>query len=196
MIDRALSFLATRLNENLRTTFGVAEDLAVAQSPVGPDGGVPADARNRLILFLVCLAQDNMARGMKPRSPVTEGRFAVKQAPVHLSADFIMAACFEAANYLEALKILSSGIRFFQANPTFNPVNSPDLDPGIDHLSLEIGNMGSDEASQTWGMFGGRYLPSIRYRMRTITIDANALAAEDMAIIDPNSGILPAGSRP
>lgn len=195
MIDRAVDFLAKRLNENLRARFGVSEDLVIASCPVGSDGKVPMDARNRLILFVTSVGQDTTARNSAGKMPAVAGRFGITQAPVHLSIELMLAACHEPVNYSEGLRILSHGIQFFQANPTFSPVNAPDLDAGLSQLSLEISNMGTDVSSQVWSMFGGRYLPSIRYRMRTITIDANALATEIPAITDPRAGLEPVGSR-
>ncbi|MEM8571105.1 MAG: DUF4255 domain-containing protein [Pseudomonadota bacterium] len=195
MIERALSFLVKRLDENLRAKFKLTEEIAVARPPVGSDGKAPADAKNRLILFLASISQDSMARSKVGRVPVVSGRFAVNQTPIHLSLDLIMAASFEAENYAEGLKILSHGIQFFQVNPSFSPINAPDLDPGISQLSLEMNNMTPDIANQVWGLFGGRYLPSVRYQMRTVTIDGNALAAENFAIADPNLTLQPAESH-
>ena len=56
------------------------------------------------------------------------------------------------------------------------------MDRSIEQLSLEIENLDTDAAAQLWGILGGRYLPSVQYRMRTVTIDAGALSHEALVI--------------
>ena len=53
--------------------------------------------------------------------------------------------------------------------------------------SLEIENLDADGLSQLWGVLGSRYLPSVLYRMRTVTIDAGALTAETLVIRAPRA---------
>ena len=102
--------------------------------------------------------------------------------PVHLNVHLMLAASFDPENYLESLKILSHAVQYFQANPVFDRLNAPDMDRAIEQLTLEIENLGIDAAAQLWGILGGRYLPSVQYRMRTVTIDAGALSHETLAI--------------
>jgi hypothetical protein len=95
---------------------------------------------------------------------------------------------------LESLKILSHAIQFFQANPIFDRLNAPEMDRAIEQLSLEIENLAADAASQLWGILGSRYLPSVQYRMRTVTIDAGALTAETLAIRTPGARAVAEGA--
>ncbi|MCB1354398.1 MAG: DUF4255 domain-containing protein [Rhodobacteraceae bacterium] len=197
MIDRAVSFLAARLNAHLRARFGVADDLVVAGSPADAEGKLPMALRNRLAIFVTNVSHDTMARGGIGRAPALAGRLAVNPAPVHLNIEVMLAACFDAENYLESLKILSHAIQHFQITPVFDRLSAPELDPRISQLTLEIANLSTDGASQLWGIFGGRYLPSIRYLVRTVTIDAGALVAEDLAISAPEgSARAAAGAAP
>jgi len=97
---------------------------------------------------------------------------------VCLNLMLMFAANFSGSNYPEALKFISSTIAFFQSRPLFDHQNTPELDPRIDKLALDIENLGIGDLSNLWGMLSGKYLPSVLYRVRLITIDAGQLNAQ------------------
>ncbi len=187
MIDRAVSLVAGRLNAHLRARFGVADDLVAISGLADAEGKTPAGVRNRLAVLVTGITHDTMARGVPGRAPVLAGRMAVSPVPVHLTVHLMLASSFDPENYLESLKILSHAVQFFQVNPVFDRLSAPEMDRGIEQLTLEIENLDIDGISQLWGILGGRYLPSVLYRMRTVTIDAGALSAESLVIRAPDA---------
>lgn len=187
MIDRAVGMIAQRLNAHLRARFGVADDLVVVGPLADSDGKAPPEVRNRLVAFVAGITHDTMSRGIPGRLPVVAGRSPLNPAPVHLTVHLMLASSFDPENYLESLKILSHAVQFFQINPVFDRLSAPDMDRGIEQLSLEIENLDTDGLSKIWGMLGGRYLPSVLYRMRTVTIDSGALTAERLVIRAPRA---------
>ncbi len=187
MIDRAVSLVAARLNAHLRARFGVADDLVAVSGLTDAEGKTPAGVRNRLAVFVAGITRDAMARGVPGRAPIVAGRSPVNPAPVHLNVHLMLASCFDPENYLESLKILSHAVQFFQVHPVFDRSSAPDMDRAIEQLSFEIENLDADGVSQLWGVLGGRYLPSVLYRMRTVTIDAGALTAERLVIRSPDA---------
>jgi uncharacterized protein DUF4255 len=189
MIDRAVSLVAQRLNAHLRARFGVADDIVAISGLTDAEGKTPAGVRNRLALFVTGITHDTMSRGVPGRAPIVAGRSPVNPIPVHLNVRLMLASSFDPENYLESLKILSHAIQFFQITPVFDRLNAPEMDRSIEQLSLEIENLDTDAASQLWGILGGRYLPSVQYRMRTVTIDAGALSAEVLVIRTPGTRV-------
>lgn len=187
MIDRAVGFVAQRLNAHLKGRFGVADDIVATSALSDAEGKTPAAVRNRLAVFVTGITHDTMSRGLPGRLPVVAGRMAVNPAPVHLTVHLMLASSFDAENYLESLKILSHAVQFFQVHPVFDRLSAPEMDRSIEQLSFEIENLDTDGRSQLWGILGGRYLPSVLYRMRTVTIDAGALVAESLVIRAPDT---------
>ena len=150
------------------------------------EGKTPAGVRNRLAIFVAGITHDTMARGVPgPGADAWRGARAVSPMPVHLTVHLMLASSFDPENYLESLKILSHAVQFFQVHPVFDRISAPEMDRAIEQLSLEIENLDTDGVSQLWGILGGRYLPSVLYRMRTVTIDAGALTAETLVIRAP-----------
>ena len=66
--------------------------------------------------------------------------------------------------------MLSAAISFFQYTSVFNHNNTPDLDSSVEKLVFEMINLNIQELSQLWGVHGGKYLPSVLYKTRMVTI--------------------------
>ncbi|WP_300038599.1 DUF4255 domain-containing protein [uncultured Roseobacter sp.] len=171
MIDQALTLVSDRLNAHLSALFSVSEDL-VAVGPLSDAEGKPtAEARNRLTLFLTNIAQDSVPRGGRPR-----GSLQIGQAPpVHLDVYFMLASGHDPEIYGEGLKLISAALMFFQANPVMTPQLVPEMPDGISQLTVEISNLKVEEVGQLWGNLGGRYVPSVMFKMRSVMIDAGAI---------------------
>ncbi|WP_299507536.1 DUF4255 domain-containing protein [uncultured Roseobacter sp.] len=172
VIDLALGLVAQRLNSHLAARYGVQDDL-VSLSPLTDAEGKPAaDARNRLVLFLTNIAQD-----ATPRTGASRGSVQVIQAQaIHLDIYFMLASAYDAETYAEGLKLISAALTYFQANPVMTPRNTPDMPQGLSQLSLDISNLRVEEMGQMWGNLGGRYVPSVMFKMRSVMIDAGVVS--------------------
>lgn len=183
MIDAAIGQIANQLNQALRRAFQVGEDLVVVSNLHEQDGSVATQVANKLAMFLVNIERESVP-GQTARGG-SGARFAQASEPVHLNLMLMFAANFGGNNYTEALKFIASTISFFQGRPVFDHQNTPELDPRIDKLTLDIENLSLSDLSNLWGVLSGKYLPSVLYRMRMVSIDAGQI-----------SGFAPRVSRP
>ncbi|WP_457334846.1 DUF4255 domain-containing protein [Rhizobacter sp. P5_C2] len=188
MIDAAIAQVANQLNNALRRSFQLGEELVVVSSPYEPDGSIAANINNKLAVFLVNLERDTVP-GYRTKTGAGEGRQARVPQPVSLNLMVMFAANFSASNYPEALKFISSTIAHFQSWPVLDHQNSPDLDPRIEKLTLDIENLSVSDLSNLWGMFSGRYLPSVLYRLRMVTFDAGQLDAQLPVVRRTQAGV-------
>lgn len=168
MIDRAISLVVNRLNLHLRQRFAISDDIVAVTAVTDADGRPAPDARNRLVVFVSGILVDTSARTVAIRPSGPSSLAAVTEEPIYLNVDLVLASNFDPSNYVESLKVLSEAVQFFQSTPVFDHVNAPEMDARLDRLGLEIVNLSTDSASQIWSMHGGRYLPSVAYRMRLI----------------------------
>ena len=184
MIAAAMGLIARQLNEGLRRSLQTTEDPVVLSSLVEADGGAAPQATNKVAMFLV-----NIERELASRSPGrvdgTGGRIGVKPPPVNLNLLLMFAANCHGANYPEALKFVASTVAFFQARPVIDHQNSPDLERGIERLVLELEPLNLTDLSNLWGILGGRYVPSVMYRVRMITIEADSITGQVPAVTRP-----------
>jgi len=175
MLEAAISLIATQLNQALRSAFQVSEDLAVVSSLVDVNGNTPTAAGNKLVIFVTNIERETVIAAQSARTVVGAGdRDALAQtsAPVHLNLMLMFAANFGSNQYTEALKFISATVAFFQGRTLFDHHNSPDLDPRIDRLVLDMMSLDIAELANLWGILGGKYVPSVLYRMRMISFDS------------------------
>lgn len=184
MIDRALRLLADRLNGHLKGLYNLPDDL-VAISPLTDAEGKPADqARNRLVLFVTNVTHDAMPRAGQRQGVSLSGSMR-KEQPIHLDIYVMLAAAFEPETYAEGLKLLSSAVSYFQGHPRMTPQTHPEMPQGLAQLTLEISNLGNDALGQLWGTLGGRYVPSVQYKMRSVLIDSDTVVTVEPIIREP-----------
>ncbi|MCE4554318.1 Pvc16 family protein [Roseateles cellulosilyticus] len=188
MIDAALLHLAGHLNAVLRRSHQSAEDLVAVTGLQEADGSPAAAATHRLSAFLVNLEPERVPG--QPFHPIGSGeRLARSATPLHLNLLVMFAANYGGTTYPEALKLIGSTIACFQATPVLDAQNSPGLDARLDKLMLSLEPLGLQETATLWGMLGGRYVPSVLYRVRLLTIDARQPDAQLPAVRSPRVGV-------
>ena len=84
----------------------------------------------------------------------------------------LFSAYFKPGNYTEALRFLSFVIAYFQYKNVFTRANTPQLDAGIDKLIFEMANISPEQLNNIWASLGAKYMPSVVYKMRMVTIDS------------------------
>ena len=58
MIDSAISLITSQLNQYLRRTFDLTEDIVAVSNILEQDGTVPPHVDNKLVAFLVNIEKD------------------------------------------------------------------------------------------------------------------------------------------
>lgn len=191
MIDLAVSHIANQLNQFLRTSFQLTEDIVVISNITEQDGTVGTHAENKLLLFLVNIEKDTTAKQQSGGNRGDVEGSNLGFPPVYLNLYLMFAGNFSGSNYLEALKFISNTISFFQRRPVFDHQVTPDLDPQIERLTMQIENLDVRDLSNLWGVLSGKYLPSILYKVRMIAFDAEAIQARVPALTETQTSVMP-----
>ncbi len=177
MIDKALKFISEEINNYLNTKFSqqstriIIDNIAKVQ-----DGGNAGDSINKIILSLVNIEEDRISKNPDNFYKSDDNKVIYKNAPVHLNLYCLFAYNHgendaNTNHYEEALMYISYVIQFFQHRNVFTPSNSPSLDPGIEKLLMELNTLGFEQLNHLWAVLGGKYLPSMLYKMRLVVID-------------------------
>ncbi|WP_416762670.1 DUF4255 domain-containing protein [Roseateles sp. So40a] len=180
MIDAALQQVAQQLNQHLRHRLGADEDLVALTNLLEQNGGPVPLAQNKLVMFLAGIERDMVAH----RAAAPGGLPSRLQTPdpVYLNLLVMCAANFSGTNYTEALKCLSAAIAFFQSRPVMDHQNCPGMDSALERLTLNIENLSSAEMHSLWSIHSGRYLPSVLYRIRLVSVDSQWARGRDILI--------------
>jgi hypothetical protein len=176
MIDVAISHIAAQLNQSLRRTLQVGEDLVVVSNIVEQDGTLAQHVANKLVVSLVSIERDTMPH--RGGGSTGFSRIGQRAEPMYLNLLLMLAANFAGSNYTEALKFISAAISFFQGRPVLDHQNTPEMDPRIERLVLEMENLGLSDLSNLWSILSGKYLPSVLYRVRMVVLDAGQVGAQ------------------
>ncbi len=190
VIDAALSLTVSKLNGHLSGRFGAPEDIAVLAPLTDPDGKVSELTRNRLALFITNISEDSVPRRGQGRGAPLAG-FTAGVDPLHLDVYAMLAASYDANIYGEGLKMLSAALMYFQSYPMMTPQNTPNMPKGMQQLSFEISNLRVEEMGQMWGNLGGRYVPSVMFKIRTVTLTSGAITSLKPAIRKPRRSLFP-----
>jgi hypothetical protein len=181
MINSALSHLASELNESLQKSFRLDENIVVVSGMVEQDGSLPMQANNKVAISLINIERDTFTKS-GGGSGGSFSRASVGNEPVYLNLYVMVSICFGGNNYLESMKFLSTAIAFFQRRPVFDHSNTPDLDDRIEKLVLDLENLSIQELSNIWGVLGGKYYPSVLYRVRMVAIDPGDITDQAVSI--------------
>lgn len=164
MINNVISLIKDRLNENLNNRFSQTTDIVVPGMLNDIEDDSNSIYQDKLILTISNIEHERLAFSQNPRSYNT---------PINLYLYMLISANFQQSNYVQGLGMLSAVISYFQYFANWSHSNTPGLDAGIEKLSFELINLDIQELTQLWGVHGGKYLPSVLYKVRTVRISEN-----------------------
>lgn len=187
MIDIAISHIAGQLNQYLRRTFDLNEDIVVVSNILEQDGNIAPNVDNKLVVSLINIEKETVPLPHLNGNVGEGSKAVISYPPVFLNFYLMFSGSFSGANYLESLKFVSNTISFFQGNPMFDHQNTPDLDDRINQLSMSIENLTMHDLSNLWSVLSGKYLPSILYKVRMIAFDSRDVRTQVAIITETNS---------
>lgn len=167
MIDKTLTFLLNALNDYFETS---DEPKVVLSNIVAQDGSADHLPGNSILLTLVNVEEEKVLKSQTPYIKESNGSISKINPEIKINLSVLFSANFSHKNYDQALKYLSGILRFFQARNVFDHQNSPTLDPEIDKLILELITPSFEQLNHMWGFLGAKYMPSVMYKVRMLTI--------------------------
>lgn len=181
MIDKAFKFLTDEINAYLQSKLSFPDSSKIVLDNISrlQDGSSAGGSTNKIVLSLVNIEEDRLSKNPDNFYKTNDNKVIYKNAPIHLNLYCLFAYNHgendsETTNhYEEALMYISYVVRFFQHRNVFTPANSPALDPAIDKLLMEFNTLGFEQLNHLWAVLGGKYLPSVLYKMRLVVIDEN-----------------------
>jgi len=176
MIDKVLDFVRTQLNTYLQNKLSLlpTED-AIILSNVSQlnetqpsSGGNDVDPQNAF-MSLINIEEDRISKSPENFVRALDGSITYKSPKIFLNLYLLFAV--NLSSYPESLKRLSYIIQFFQHQNVFTPLSTPSLPEGVDELILDLMTLSYQDLNNLWGILGSRYLPSVMYKMRLISIN-------------------------
>jgi len=189
MIYESLSCLTEEMNEYFKNKLKISEEKVVLSGLVNQDGSIAIQGENKVIVTLVNIEKETAQTGVGKSLSSSSGNMS----PVlKLNLYVMFSAYFSGENYHEALRFLSFVIAYFQHKNVFNHSNTPSLDSKIEKLTFEINDVNPDMLSNFWSTLGAKYMPSVIYKMRMLSIDESIIREYRPVISKMNNDNKPA----
>lgn len=165
MIKPALSFVKDTVNQFLGAPpeIAVLGNVAFAKDAGNENAGLA----NRLLLSIVNVEEDRISKDPLPYRYIEDVTY-YSQPAVNLNLYLLFSANFD--SYDDSLNSLSKIIEFFQYRPYFTADNATGFPVGIDRLIFDLYTLNLDQVHHLWSMLGGKYIPSVLYKMRMLII--------------------------
>jgi len=169
LLKTSLTFLKNAVNN-----YGVSPQNIVEITNIGTlnDGDDFLTSKSPIILSIINIEEDRIARNPnvyiknETNKPLVD-RFT--NPAQHLIVTLLFSAYNQeqkTENYTEGLTKLEHVIRCFQKKNVFEVA----ADNAPAKLILEMESLKFSELNQLWSMLGNKYMPSVCYKMRMITI--------------------------
>ncbi len=164
MIFPAVDIIRQELiNNSVNAALGNISEIANDISA----SGVNAD----VIISLINIEENRMSRD--PNNYIRkDAAIIIKNPAVHLNLTLLFTSVRQVGAYGLSLQDLQNVIGFFQRKYVFDHANTPGLNANIERLVLEMVSLNLQQLNEIWSVLGGRYFPSVVYRMRMVTIDS------------------------
>ncbi|GGC44698.1 hypothetical protein GCM10011386_41250 [Parapedobacter defluvii] len=163
MLYPAIENIQRILNSSIGPAVAIAN---VAEYVSGTEEQHDAD----ILISLVNIEEVRLAREQRYVVKIDDELYP-KNPAVHLDLSLLFTAY--GAGYENNIRNLQEVIAFFQKQPVFRAADSAELAAdGIERLTLEIVTLAFEQLQQLWSMLGGKYQPSVLYKMRMLTIDS------------------------
>jgi hypothetical protein len=180
VINESLQFLAEELNKYLNVKLPGADvnqprlvvgNISLASESTAPD----PDVKNRAVLSLINIEEDRILK-QQENYIKTSTKTVYKSPPICLNLFILFSV--NRKKYDECLSFLSYIMQFFQYENVFTPITHPGLNSKIKKLIVDLHNLSFEQSNHLWSILGGKYLPSVMYKVRQLTIDEDATISE------------------
>lgn len=128
-----------------------------------------ADLRTKVILTVVNIDEEKTLKN----NPyyVRQGEAVVKRNPTVFLNLYVLVSCAD-EDYETALTKISRVIGFFQQKYVFTADNAEVSFPEehVEKIILDLFSLNFEQINHLWGILGGKYIPSVLYKLRLIPI--------------------------
>lgn len=184
MIHTVLEYVRDMLNQHFKNEFPGSIVKVVLSNLENANGSEVDKTANSIVFFLFNVTEETTLKNNLNRS-VSAGQSSLtkKQGAFHLNLQVMFYSNFMKGKYAEGLTYLSSLLRFFNTNKKMTPPQANDKKDNISNLTFELCKLDLDELSHLWSVIGGKFMPSLLYKVRILVFD-EALITDLIPAID------------
>ena len=171
MIEKALKFTSDTLDQFLKNRFGLDESKVILNRLIESDGTIPAVNQNKVIISLINVERETNKAFNVRNHQLPDGSYVNVSQAEKFTLDMLVSSSF--SDYSESLRFLNEIILFFQVNTWLSASSSSAIPKGINKLEYDLEKLNFQQVHSLWTGIGAKYLPSVLYKMRLLTIQGD-----------------------
>ena len=179
MIYETLKFLSEEVNKYLSLKMGVLAEprLKIGNVSLALDNTLTGEnsLAGKAILSLVNVEEDKVAKQQENYSR-SDSSTVYKSPPLYLNMYILFSV--NKPEYDDCLQWLGHIMQFFQHQNVFTPITHPNLDPKIPKVVVDLFSLNFEQVNHLWSTLGGKYMPSVLYKIRQVSVDENLTISE------------------
>jgi Pvc16 N-terminal domain len=197
MISGALNFLKEQLNPFLVANYPLSnapQRVAISnivQQETGDQGLSQTDLPDdKILITLINVEEETTFKDQHRHQKLPNGNIRFREPELALNLYVLFASHFN--NYDAALKHLSGTIRYFQAYNVFDVAQYPSMatfHPNLKRIVMDLRSMPIDQQSNFWQSMGGKFLPSVMYKLRMLVFQEDIEIVTSLPIIELETNI-------
>ena len=187
MLDKAISFLQNRI---VTDQFNGEDPVPVVIGAIFNEKGEPVLEKGLVGMMISNIEEERIFKTQVQKQRRVDNDVEVANPEIKLNLYILVAANpgSNAGFYDAALKRLSEVITYFQGTSVFDKTDYPDLDP-IEYLVVELHSLSFEQQNQLWASLGGKYMPSVIYKVRLVVIDKGFMGAKHKAVLEIDNNL-------
>ena len=161
------------------------ESRVLLNNLIDSNGSIPQANQNKIVISLINIEKETNKPFYSNQQKVANGNYVNISLAERYNLDVLICSNFD--DYNETLKFLTAVITFFQANNSIDAGKYSNIPAGLTKLEYEIEKITYHNMQSLWTAMGAKYQPSVVYKMRLITIQANEAESFSTAIVQTSN---------
>lgn len=193
MIEPTMSFLCDQLNKFIFVkdplgTAGASTGVVILDAIVNQKNEPTHTGGDQVFMNLVNVEEETVGKSQLPYLRTAEDKLNVQNPDIKLNLYVQFSAFSETSSggaipYSRALKLLDQVILFFQYRNVFQGSHYPALKrAGVEKVIVDPISLTFEQLNHLWATLGAKYLPSVLYKVRTLTFRESGTLPEQPLI--------------
>ncbi len=172
MLNPFINFLKADLNAFISNKLGVPGSFVLFTNLNNVSNESNASDK-KIIISIVNIEEEKMLKNPDNYTK-TNNEINYRKPPVWLNIVCLFTYHTKSAEDYDGIDLLANIVQYFQSRPKLDkttvviPANFPTI---YEDLRAEFVSLNYEQTNYLWGLFGGKYQPSVIYKFKTIPID-------------------------
>lgn len=168
-----IAFLKDDLNAFISNKIGASSDFVISANLNNIVDKTDGTIDNKIVISIVNIEEEKMLKSPDNYVKVNK-EINYRKPPVWLNVICLFTFYTKSLENYDGIDMLENVVQYFQSKPRIDkttavvPANYP---ANLEEVRAEFVSLNYEQTNYLWGLFGGKYHPSVVYKFKTIPVD-------------------------